>query len=95
MAAPVIRTCIGCRKRACAAQLVRIVAATHGGVMFAVPDVARRLPGRGAWLHSDLSCLALAERRRVFRRALACIGPVDIGPIQEHYATQHVVTQRG
>lgn len=49
-----------------------------------VPDVARRLEGRGAWLHPYSACLALAERRRAFGRALRYPGPVDIGPLREH-----------
>ncbi|WP_249138821.1 YlxR family protein [Phycicoccus avicenniae] len=35
-----------------------------------VPDPQRRLPGRGAWLHADPTCLDLAVRRRAFGRAL-------------------------
>ncbi|MGL4178811.1 MAG: YlxR family protein [Dermatophilaceae bacterium] len=36
----------------------------------AVPDPGRCRPGRGAWLHPDVSCLDLAVRRRAFGRAL-------------------------
>jgi predicted RNA-binding protein YlxR (DUF448 family) len=35
-----------------------------------VPDPERRRPGRGAWLHPDVSCLDLAVRRKGFGRAL-------------------------
>jgi predicted RNA-binding protein YlxR (DUF448 family) len=35
-----------------------------------VPDPERRRPGRGAWLHPDVSCLDLAVRRKAFGRAL-------------------------
>jgi predicted RNA-binding protein YlxR (DUF448 family) len=35
-----------------------------------VPDPERRRPGRGAWLHPDVSCLDLAVRRKAFARAL-------------------------
>ncbi|WP_232425307.1 YlxR family protein [Pseudofrankia inefficax] len=41
-----------------------------------LPDVRRRLPGRGAHLHPDLACLDLAERRRAFPRALRVPGPL-------------------
>ena len=34
------------------------------------PDPERMLPGRGAWLHPDLECFALATARRGFDRAL-------------------------
>ena len=41
-----------------------------------VPDPERRRPGRGAWLHPDVSCLDLAVRRKAFGRALRSgVGP--------------------
>ncbi|HET8658294.1 MAG TPA: YlxR family protein [Micromonosporaceae bacterium] len=80
------RTCVGCRRRAPASELLRVVADEHG---VAVPDPARRRPGRGASLHPDPACLALAERRRAFGRALRLTGVVDTGPLAEHLARQH------
>lgn len=68
-----IRTCVGCRARAEARELLRVVA-VDGAL---VPDPRRRLPGRGAWLHPDPDCLRLAERRRAFPRALRVPGPLD------------------
>jgi predicted RNA-binding protein YlxR (DUF448 family) len=35
------------------------------------------MPGRGAWLHPDLDCLQLAERRRAFGRALRSSGTLE------------------
>lgn len=80
-AAPV-RTCVGCRERAAAAELLRVVA-VDGSV---VPDPARRLPGRGASVHRDPACLALAERRRAFVRALRVDGALDTGPLHRFVA---------
>src|SRR5207248_4999624 len=71
-----VRTCVGCRKRAQASELLRVVAVPHGvdqsgdELISVEPDPARRRPGRGAHLHPDPACLALAERRRAFGRAL-------------------------
>ncbi|WP_163510273.1 YlxR family protein [Fodinicola acaciae] len=65
-----VRTCIGCRERAPAADLLRVVMVGHE----VVADPARRRPGRGAWLHPDPGCLASAERRRAFARALRVSG---------------------
>src|SRR5579875_4020842 len=68
-----VRTCVGCRKRAAKSDLVRIVAA--GTAL--QPDPRGRLPGRGAHLHRDAGCLALAVRRGAFARALRLPGPLD------------------
>jgi uncharacterized protein len=72
-----IRTCVGCRTRAAASGLLRVVA-VEGTV---VPDPRRRHPGRGAWLHPDLGCLRLAERRRAFPRALRSPGELDTAAV--------------
>jgi predicted RNA-binding protein YlxR (DUF448 family) len=40
------------------------------------------MPGRGAHLHPDPECLALAERRRAFGRALRADGPLDATAVQ-------------
>ncbi|MGJ6981176.1 YlxR family protein [Aestuariimicrobium soli] len=60
-----IRTCVGCRRTAPQRELTRFVV-VDGRV---VPDPARRLPGRGSWLHSDPACLALAVKRGAFARS--------------------------
>jgi len=79
-----VRTCVGCRKRALASELLRFVAVGQDTGTFGVlPDPARRRPGRGAHLHPDPTCLALAERRRAFGRALRVTGVLDIGPLAE------------
>ncbi|MFC7329532.1 YlxR family protein [Marinactinospora rubrisoli] len=57
--------CVGCRSRAAQSDLLRLVVV--GAVI--TPDTAQRTPGRGAYLHRDLRCWELAERRRVWGRA--------------------------
>ncbi|HEY0357308.1 MAG TPA: YlxR family protein [Mycobacteriales bacterium] len=80
-----IRTCVGCRGRAPAAELLRVVVNDHD----LVPDPARRLPGRGASLHLDPDCLALAERRRAFGRALRTGGvPLDSARLREYLVAE-------
>jgi hypothetical protein len=44
------------------------------------------MPGRGASLHPDPACFALAERRRAFGRALRVSGVLDIDPVREYVA---------
>lgn len=74
------RTCVGCRAKAVRASLLRVVAV--GGVL--VPDPAGRLPGRGASVHLDSLCVALADKRRAFPRALRLAGPLDVTAVREH-----------
>lgn len=67
------RTCVGCRKRADQADLLRVVAS---GTQV-VPDSRVRQEGRGAYVHPRSKCLDLAERRRAFPRALRASGPLS------------------
>jgi uncharacterized protein len=76
--------CVGCRSRAPATELVRFVAVAAGDDLRLQPDPSRHLPGRGAHLHPDPACFALAERRRAFGRALRVTGVADTGPLAEH-----------
>ena len=80
-----VRTCVGCRKRELAVELLRVVAVDGGNGDCAVTvDSARKLPGRGAWLHPDPQCLEAAIRRRAFVRALRITGSPDITAVVEH-----------
>ncbi|WP_218617250.1 YlxR family protein [Cryptosporangium aurantiacum] len=75
---------MGCRQRAAATELLRVVAVERGVTRVTVPDPARRLPGRGAWLHPDPACFVLAERRRAFGRALRVPGVPDAEEVREY-----------
>lgn len=79
-----VRTCIGCRKRVPASELLRFVAVgTQADNLRLIPDPARKLPGRGAHLHPGPGCFALAQRRRAFGRSLRVTGVVDTGELAE------------
>ena len=78
-----MRMCVGCRERDAQDLLLRVVAVTTDPDAPSVrPDPRRRLPGRGAYVHPRPECLALAERRRAFPRALRLRGPADLGPLR-------------
>jgi uncharacterized protein len=72
-----VRTCVGCRGRAAASELLRVTAGTDAhGRPAVVPDPRRTAPGRGAHLHPDPGCYDLAVRRKAFPRALRVAGPL-------------------
>lgn len=87
------RTCVGCRQRSPAPELLRVVmdsvavdpAGGPGtGAGRLVPDPRRCLPGRGAHLHRTLGCLELAHRRGAFVRALRLGGAPDTAVVREY-----------
>lgn len=79
-----VRTCIGCRERVLAVELLRMVAVSIGSGQLAITvDSAGSLPGRGAWLHPDERCLEAAIRRRAFTRALRITGSPDTSAVVE------------
>ena len=61
------RTCVGCRVRRPQPALLRVARRPDGTVCL---DTDGRGPGRGAYLCPDTACVAQAERRRAFNRAL-------------------------
>ncbi|TSD96107.1 YlxR family protein [Skermania sp. ID1734] len=78
-----VRTCVGCRERALAVELLRVVARAAVDGYAVVPDPQRRLAGRGAWLHPDPGCLNRAIRRRAFGAALRVSGHLDISAVAQ------------
>ncbi|MBX7268423.1 YlxR family protein [Micromonospora sp. Llam7] len=82
------RTCVGCRRRAPAGELLRIVAIGDEADFSLQPDPARSLPGRGANMHPDPACFAQAVRRRAFGRALRVAGVPDDGALAEYLTRQ-------
>lgn len=94
---PPQRTCVGCRRRADRAQLLRIVRdETPGGaapVLRADPSGAA--PGRGAWIHPRPDCLELARTRGGFARSFrSAVDPsrlmADLEAIRTHHHVEKV-----
>ncbi|QTI66850.1 YlxR family protein [Gordonia polyisoprenivorans] len=65
-----IRMCIGCRSRTDITALVRVVAREGADGPTIAVDLAKTMPGRGAWLHPREDCVSAAVRRRAFAPAL-------------------------
>jgi len=66
-----VRTCVGCRERDARDALTRVIA--RDGRLCV--DVAKRAPGRGAWMHARATCLDTFARRGGFVRSLRCVIP--------------------
>jgi len=67
IAAPRERLCIATRQVRPVEELMRFVAGPDGAV---VPDLKRRLPGRGVWITARRHLVEEAVRRRIFGRGL-------------------------
>ncbi|MGL5860903.1 MAG: YlxR family protein [Phycicoccus sp.] len=78
-----MRTCVGCRQVDERSVLLRVVLGQGEYGPAVVPDPGRRRPGRGAWLHPDVSCLDRAVRRRAFGRALRSGVAPDVSSLAE------------
>src|SRR5579871_5287276 len=66
-AAATERLCIATRQVRPVGALIRFVIGPDGAV---VPDLKRRLPGRGVWVTARRQAVAEAVRRRLFGRGL-------------------------
>lgn len=62
-----LRCCVVTRLELPPEELIRFVAGPDGQI---VPDLARRLPGRGVWVTCDRTIIAQAIRTRAFARSL-------------------------
>ena len=70
------RMCIVTRESGSADELIRFVAGPDGTV---VPDLKRRLPGRGCWVTADRGVLETAIKKNHFARALKSGVKADAG----------------
>ena len=62
-----LRTCAVSRAQLAPEDMIRFVMAPDGSI---VPDVARRLPGRGIWVTCDKKAVAGAVKSKAFARSL-------------------------
>lgn len=66
------RLCVATRQRHDPAELIRFVAGPDGAI---TPDVAAKLPGRGAWVKADRALVELALGKGKLARALELSQP--------------------
>jgi len=62
-----LRQCAVTRQSKPPEELIRFVAGPDGAI---VPDLARRLPGRGVWVDGTRAAVAAAVRQKAFARSL-------------------------
>lgn len=67
------RMCIASREVLPRAQLIRLVVGPAGDL---VPDLARKLPGRGIWIAARRPAIETAVKKRLFARAAKA--PVEV-----------------
>ena len=60
------RTCIATGETGAPDRMIRFVVGPEGDV---VPDLARRLPGRGLWVKAERSAVERAVAKNLFARA--------------------------
>lgn len=80
-----VRTCIASREQQPDHELLRVVVDPDDRARV-IPDPARRIPGRGAWITPDLAAYELANKRRAFGRALRVSTAVDTGKVRAYLA---------
>ena len=84
------RTCALTRQPLTPDEGLRFVVAPDGSI---VPDVGRRLPGRGVWLSNSCSVVAEAARKGVFQRSLKrpVTVPEDLPDLVENLLVKRVI----
>jgi predicted RNA-binding protein YlxR (DUF448 family) len=84
-----LRLCAVSRTQRPPDDLIRFVLAPDGSI---VPDLARRLPGRGVWVAATRATVAAAVRQKVFARSLKQPGsmPADLPGLVERLLVKRV-----
>jgi len=88
------RRCIVSHESLADAKLIRFALAPDGSV---VPDVAAKLPGRGAWVRADRASVEAAAKKQMFARAFKCEAraPADLAQQTESLLARRCMDQLG
>lgn len=70
-----MRQCVGCREMKEKKSLIRVVRSPEGQVSL---DFRGKLPGRGAYVCPDRSCLKRARKSRALERAFSLSLPPEV-----------------
>jgi uncharacterized protein len=89
-----LRTCIASGEQTAPERMIRFVVAPDGEV---VPDLARRLPGRGLWLRAERSAVERAVARNLFAKAArrSVRAPADLAERIERLLLERVLSDLG
>ena len=74
-----IRTCVACRTCDAKGGLLRVVRQADGSILY---DAKGKMPGRGAYVCAQRTCIALARKQKKFERSLK-ISVIQAGLFQE------------
>jgi len=88
------RTCIVTRKTGEPDGLIRFVVAPDGSV---VPDIKRKLPGRGCWVTAERRLVDEAAKKNLFRKAFKAevTAPADLGAMVDRVLAQNALGALG
>lgn len=70
-----MRQCLGCREHKPKKELIRVVRSPEGEVSL---DFKGKLPGRGAYVCPQTTCLAKARKARALERAFDIALPPEV-----------------
>lgn len=70
-----MRQCVGCREMKQKKVLIRVVRSPEGAVSL---DFKGKLPGRGAYVCPDGTCLARAKKSKALERAFETAIPPEV-----------------
>lgn len=70
-----LRQCLGCREMKTKLELIRVVKSPEGVVEL---DLKGKLPGRGAYLCKEETCLKKVQKSRALERGFSTQIPIEV-----------------
>lgn len=88
------RTCLATGEQGAPDRMIRFVIGPEGDV---VPDLARRLPGRGMWVRAERSAVERAVAKKLFARAARASvkAPADLADRVERLLLERALADLG